>query len=107
MPRPDERFARLLPDHRTLYIALDEIRAHRRAGETDAEALLRSVQEGQHLLERHPERRAVVGEILRRVGIPHEDPLGVELAKALVTRGLFLHEHPQMLQVLVDEEERA
>lgn len=98
-----ERWARLLPDHRTLYLSLDELEEHRREGESTAEALLRSVRFAEHAMHASPERRALVHELLRRAGIPHEDPLGIELATALVARGLFLHEHPQILQVLIDE----
>ena len=98
-----ENWARLLPDHRTLYLSLDELEEHRRPGESTAEALLRSLGFAEHALQASPEGRALVHELMRRAGIPHEDPLGVELATALVVRGLFLREHPQILQVLVEE----
>lgn len=97
------RWARLLPDHRTLYVSLQELDAHREVGESDADALLRSVRFAQEIVERDPEIRKELDELLTIAGIPDEDPLGRELALALAVRARFLQRHPHILYVTVGE----
>ncbi|HET6403370.1 MAG TPA: hypothetical protein VFH78_01880 [Candidatus Thermoplasmatota archaeon] len=90
------RFARLLPDHRTLYVSLEELDASRAPGESDAELLLRSVRFAQRVSEEDQSVREQAEHFLRVAGLPEDDPLSVELALALVVRSRFLREHPQV-----------
>jgi len=99
------RWARLLPDHRTLYLSLEELDAHRAPGESDAEVLLRSVHFAQDAADE--EVREAAHEVMDRAGLPRDDPLGLELALALAVRARFLREHPHVLYVTVDAEEDA
>ena len=97
------RWARLLPDHRTLYASLEELDAHRFIGESDADLLMRSISFA-HGISAADDARQLAGELADRVGLPREDPLALELALALVVRSRFLAEHPHLLQVTVDEQ---
>lgn len=99
------RWARLLPDYRTLYLSLDEMNDHRHAGESDAEVLVRCVRYAQEALENDGSRRLLAREIMNRAGLPTHDALGLELALALVARSRFLSENPHVEMVTVDEPE--
>lgn len=102
MPARGHRWAKLLPDHRTLYASLDELDAHRFDHETDAELMLRSVHFAQRVSRDENGAGRLVDEVMERVGLPRNDPLGLELAMALVVRARFLEEHPHVLYVTVD-----
>lgn len=101
------RWARLLPDHRTLYVSLHELDAHRGPGESDADILLRSIRFAHEVVDADPAVRERALEIARTAGVPEEDPLGYELALALVVRARFLQAHPHTLLVTVSEDEDA
>lgn len=98
------RWARLLPDHRTLYVSLDELDAHREPGESDAHLIVRSVHFAQRVSHDDHGVRTLARELMARTGLPEKDPLGLELAMAMVVRARFLSEHPHVLYVTVDEE---
>lgn len=98
----DRRWARLLPDHRTLYVSLDELDAHREPGETDAQLILRSVHFAQRVTH-DAGARTLARDMMERAGLPAKDPLGFELAMAMVARSRFLSAHPHVLLVTVDE----
>lgn len=92
-----KRWARLLPDYRTLYLSLDEMDEHRQPGESDAQLLLRSVRYAQEVVDEDGRRRLLALDLVHRAGVPPDDPLGLELAMALVARARFLAEHSHLL----------
>lgn len=103
MREPARRWAKLLPDHRTLYVSLDELDAHRSPGESDAQLMVRSLQFAQRVSRDDPGAAKLARDMLERAGLPRNDPLGLELAMAMVVRSRFLAEHPHVLYVTVDE----
>lgn len=103
MSARDRRWARLLPDHRTLYISLEELDAHRKPDESDAELLLRTVHFAQRVSSDDHGASKLARDMLERAGLPRSDPLGLELALAMVVRSRFLEAHPHVLYVTVDE----
>ncbi|HUR70249.1 MAG TPA: hypothetical protein VM370_13475 [Candidatus Thermoplasmatota archaeon] len=105
-----KRWARLLPDYRTLYLSLDEMDDRREPGETDADVLLRSLRYAEDAVDADGRCRLLAHEIVLRAGLPAHDQLGVQLAMALVARGHFLGEHPHLrltIQDGSDEEDDA
>lgn len=103
MAERDRRWGRLLPDHRTLYFSLDELDAHREPGESDAQLMMRSIHFAQRVSRDDQGSHALARDMLERAGLPRNDPLGLELAMAMVVRSRFLAEHPHVLYVTVDE----
>lgn len=97
------RWARLLPDHRTLYASLEELDAHRFTTESDADLLMRSIAFAAEVGGTDDARR-IATELIERARLPQQDPLALELAMALVVRSRFLQEHPHVLQVTISED---
>ena len=100
------RYARLLPDFRTLFLAVEDLDEHRLDHETHAEALVRFIRYADALFEgQRGVHHDLARRLVRQAGLPKDDELGLQLAMAMVARARFLADHPPTQAALEQQQD--